>query len=113
MKNDVDFSRIFDGEKIIGVMNFNNMIPVEDSIIKVLDVRVSPNDTSADRSYKILCTKELGWIRKNQDVIIRKANKLYSMIVTGKANYGLRKRCLDFRKLEEVLDKWLRKKGSS
>ena len=28
-KNDVDFSRIFDGDKLIGVLNFNNMIIVQ------------------------------------------------------------------------------------
>ena len=35
MKNDVDFTRIFDGEKLIGVMNFNNMIPVNESVIRM------------------------------------------------------------------------------
>ena len=37
MKNDVDFSRIFDGEKLIGVLNFNNMIPVDDGVIRHLN----------------------------------------------------------------------------
>ena len=103
MKNDIDFTKIFDGDKIIGVMNYNNMIPVDESLISEVDVRIYKNDDKATRAYKRLCTKELDWIQKNQDKIVKKANKLYTMIVSGNANYGLRKRCLDFKKLESVL----------
>lgn len=31
MKNDMDFMKIMDGEKLIGTLNFNNMIPVDES----------------------------------------------------------------------------------
>lgn len=30
MKNDVDFTKIYDGDKLIGVLNFNNMIPIDE-----------------------------------------------------------------------------------
>ena len=43
MKNDVDFTRIFDGDKLIGVLNFNNMIPVDDGLIKPLNVKPGKN----------------------------------------------------------------------
>ena len=34
MKNDRDFSRMFDkGNKLIGCLNFNNMLPVDDSVL--------------------------------------------------------------------------------
>lgn len=105
MKNDVDFTRIFDGEKLIGVMNFNNMIPVNEKVIQPLNLRPDKKDSNAERAYKILCTKELDWIQKNQEAIIKKANKLYEMILTETGSYELRKRCLDFRKLEKVLSK--------
>ena len=105
MKNDVDFSRIFTGEKLIGVLNFNNMIPVDDSVIKVLNVKIEKNDSYAKKAYKILCAKELDWIQKNQDAIVRKANKLYRMIKGNAGSIGLRKRCLDYGKLEEALKK--------
>ena len=103
MKNDVDFTRIYDGDKLIGVMNFNNMVPVDDSVITSLNVKPGKNDTNAERAYKVLCAKELDWVQKNQEAIIRKANKLYKMILSGNANYNLRKRCLDFKKLEGIL----------
>ena len=82
MKNDIDFMRVFDGNKLIGVLNFNNMIPVDDSFIRILDVKVRKNDSDADKAYKILCAKELDWVQKNQDAIVKKANKLYGMIQT-------------------------------
>ena len=109
MKNDVDFTRIFDGEKLIGVMNFNNMIPVNESVIRTLDVKPGKHDNGEERAYKILCAKELDWIQKNQDAIIKKANKLYDMIVSGTANHGLARRCLDFKKLERVLSRRMEK----
>lgn len=105
MKNDVDFTRIFDGEKLIGVLNFNNMIPVEDNLIRLLDVKSGKNDSEPEKAYKNLCAKELDWVQKNQDAIVKKANKLYQMIVSDIANHGLKKRCLDFKKLETVLEK--------
>ncbi len=103
MKNDVDFSRIFDGDKLIGVLNFNNMIPVNDSLIKLLNVKINKNDSDAEKAYKRLCTKELDWIQKNQDAIVKKANKLYRLVQDEAVSYGLKKRCLDFKKLESVL----------
>ncbi len=60
--------------------------------------------------YKIMATKQLGWCQQNQDAIIKKANKLYLMIKSGKASGILRKRCCDFEKLEAVLRKWLETK---
>lgn len=51
---------------------------------------------------KRLCTKELDWIQ-NQDAIVKKANKLYRLVQDEAVSYGLKKRCLDFKKLESVL----------
>ena len=57
------------------------------------------------KAYKNLCAKELDWVQRNQPAIIKKANKLYRMITTNEANHLLRSRCVDFAKLERVLDK--------
>ena len=50
--------------------------------------------------------KELDWIRKHQDQIIAKANRLYLLITQKKALKKLADRCLNFKKLESVLEKW-------
>ena len=107
MKNDVDFTKIMDRDKLIGVLNFNNMIPVAESCITLLNLRIAGKDDTAARSYKKMATKQLDWCQRNQDAIIKKANKLYKMVQSEKASGFLKKRCCDFRKLEMVLQKWI------
>lgn len=109
-KNDVDFTRIFDGEKLISVLNFNNMIPVTDCFIKKIDLRVSKKDNPSQVNYKKLCIKEIEWCRKNQEAIVKKANKLYLLVQKPNCSSLLKKRCNDFKKLENVLEKLLQKK---
>ena len=109
-KNDVDFTRIFDGEKLISVLNFNNMIPVDDRFITKIDLKPSPKDNPAQASYKKLCIKEIEWCRKNQEAIVKKANKLYYLVQKPNCSSMLKKRCNDFKKLEKVLEKLLQKK---
>ena len=105
MKNDIDFMRIIDEDKLIGVLNFNNMIPVDGSVVQLLRITHTYKDSPAERAYKILCAKELDWIQKNQETIIKRANKVYQMITSDIASYGLKKRCNDFKRLEAVLSK--------
>ena len=45
MKNDKDFTKIYDGERLIAVLNFNEMIPVNEGVICPLDMRPRPSDT--------------------------------------------------------------------
>ncbi len=106
MKNNVDFTKIYDGDKLSGVLNFNNMIPVDENVIKVFDFRPDENDTVDVRQYKKLCAKQLDWCKKHTDHIVKKANKLYYLVTEGKGTYPeLIKRCCNFKKLEAVLEK--------
>ena len=109
-KNDVDFTRVFDGEKLISVLNFNNMIPVDNRFISKIDLKPSPKDTQAQANCKKLCIKEIEWCRKNQEAIVKKANKLYYLVQKPNCSSMLKKRCNDFKKLEKVLEKLLQKK---
>ena len=107
MKNDVDFSKIYDPHgTLIGVLNFNNMIPVRQDVIIPLDIKIHKNDSPSTVHYKKLTMNQLTFCRQNQDAIITKANKLYKMITDGKVSHLLRKRCCDFTALEQVLDKF-------
>lgn len=81
-KNDVDFSRIFDGDKLISVLNFNNMIPVDDKFISKIDLRPYQNDSIEQAKYKKLCIKEIEWCRRNQAAIRKK--KLTNYIISSK-----------------------------
>ena len=107
MKNDVDFTKILDGEKLVGVLNFNNMIPVDESCIVPLNLRIAGKDDANTRNYKKMAAKQLDWCQHNQDAIIKKANKLYMMMQCDKASGFLKRRCCDFKKLENVLQRWL------
>lgn len=54
MKNDVDFMKIMDGEKLIGVLNFNNMISVDESCTIPLNLRIVGKDDAATKRYEKL-----------------------------------------------------------
>ncbi len=107
MKNDVDFTKIYDGDKLIGVLNFNNMIPVDEPFIRPLNIKPSPSDNANTIHYKKMSVKQLTYCQRNQEAIVRKANKLYEMITSGKTSGLLKRRCYDFSKLETILKKKL------
>ena len=106
MKNDVDFMKIFDGEKLIAVLNFNQMIPVRPDVVQPFNMRPSNSDDERTKHYKKITSKQLSFCQKNQDAIVRKANRLYGLITSGKGSYDLRKRCCDFSMLESVLARY-------
>lgn len=106
MKNDVDFTKIMDGEKLLGVLNFNNMIPVDENCMSPLNIKISENDDVPTKQYKKMSEKQLAWCQHNQEAIVKKANKLYKMVQSDKASGFLKRRCCNFGKLEIVLQKW-------
>ena len=105
MKNDIDFIKIMDNDKLIGVLNLNNMIPINDCYLSPLNLHITPIDNIATKQYKKMARKQLNWCQQNQELITKRANKLYNMIKSGKANNFLKKRCCDFEKLERLLEK--------
>ena len=62
-------------------------------------------DSVSERHYKQLCIDELTWCRKNQENIVNKANVLYKLCVE-KSGYHGKIRCLDFKRLEKICDKY-------
>lgn len=106
MKPRADFDKIFDKkDKLIGVLNYNLMIPVEDAQIHKVNLKPDPNDFTSARHYKQLCIDELVWCRKNQEIIVNKANCLYNLCYS-ESGYKGKSRCLDFGKLEQICDKY-------
>lgn len=77
MKNDIDFTKIYDGNKLIGVLNFNNMIPISEQFITPLNLKLSSSDNINNIHYKKMSAKQLTFCQQNQEAISRKANKLY------------------------------------
>ena len=72
-----DFDKIIDKKgKLLGVLNYNLMIPVEDKQLVKINLKEDKRDTIAEKHYKQLCIDELKWCRKNAEIIINKANCL-------------------------------------
>lgn len=111
MKNDLDFSKMFDKKnKLIGALNFNNMIPVSENFIKPINITPNKNDSPKDKIYKELLNNQLDWCNDNVENIVKKANKLYKFVTqTPEKSRNLTRRCCNFKKLEEVLAKYIQK----
>lgn len=111
MKNREDFSRIIDSTgKIIGALNFNNMIPVTKNVIIPLNIQIHKNDDYSEQGRKKILNIQLDWCNNNREIIVRKANKLYHLVVdTPDKMRNLTRRCCDFKKLEQVLEQYMLK----
>ena len=110
MKSRADFDKIIDKRgKLIGVLNYNLMVPVTDEQIQRIDLGKMRTDTPADKHYKDLCINELTWCRRNQENIVNKANVLYSLCMEP-SDYKGKDRCLDYKKMEKICDKYNSKK---
>lgn len=95
---------------IIGILNLNNMIPVDEMVLTAIDIKIYKNDNNKIKERKILRTKELDWCQKNSDMIKSHAKRLYEIAVKyPKKNIRLVKRCCKFDVLEAVLEKWKQK----
>lgn len=100
MKERADFDKIFDRHgKLIGVLNYNLMIPVQEKHLIKINLKINPNDSQKEKYYKQLCIDEINWCRKHAEIIINKANCLYRMCIEN-SNYKGKTRSLDFKRLE-------------
>lgn len=88
----------------LGIMGFNNMIPVKKRCLVDFDI-----NAIEDEKYKALLQNQLMYCRKNKDIIYARAQKTYNKTVKGD-NAFYRKVCCDFKKLEENCDKYKIKK---
>ena len=107
MKNDKDFSKMFDKRnKLIGCLNFNNMLPVNDDALFLINMKIQSGDNMQERAYKALLNDQLDWCNDNYDAITIKAEKLYKIVTeTPEKMKNLTKRCCNFKKLEQVLER--------
>lgn len=105
MKNSMDFSKIEINNKLLGVLNFNLMIPVEEEQLQLVDTTVFKRDRDKIKYYKKLCMQELEWCQTNSEVICNKANVLYKKYLSNESFAG-RNRCLNFPRLEAECEKY-------
>ena len=95
----MDFSKIEINGKLLGVLNFNLMIPIEEAQLQLIDTTIFRRDRNSIKYYKKLCSQELEWCQENSEVMCNKANVLYKKYISNELFSG-RNRCLNFPKLE-------------
>jgi protein AbiQ len=91
MRESIKYEKIDEGK--LGLLNLSNMIPVPDKVIINFDINKDKN--------KYLYFSQLRYFKKNYKKIIKKANKLYSLVASG--NEKLKKYCCDYVLLEKKL----------
>lgn len=81
-----------DGGKL-GIMGFNNMLPVPESAMINFDIA-----QIADEQYRSLLYNQLAFCERNAQTIYGKAESVYKKETTGNPAY--KRFCCDFKKLE-------------
>ena len=100
MKNTIDFRKIAAG--LYGAINFNNMIPVTDSALILIDI-----EKIGDDKYRRLLQNQYKAIRGDTIQIQKTANLLRELLLSDDselADYEIRikERCCDIKLLEKI-----------
>lgn len=105
MNEDIDFIKINKDDRILGVLNLNNMIPIDNEnvttlrYIEIEDYREFKNDKEKSLYISFLNT-ELRLINNKIKKIKDNAIKLYNEKI-NRPNSKISKRCCDFKFLEK------------
>lgn len=115
MKNAIDLYKIQNKEKIFGVLNINNMIPIKDEYVQELEyskIEKYRNFISKDEKQKYisLLQMELKIINSKEIEIVENARKLYDLVIKYPMS-RLAKRSCDFKTLEMKVSQY--KKGEN
>lgn len=104
MKNGKDFRKINNG--VYGAINFNNMIPVLDSEVVLINIENIP-----DEKYKRLLQNQYKSIKADIEGIQRTAEKLHTLVLTDDnklSNFDklVKARCCNLGLLEDIYKKY-------
>ena len=74
MHNNIDFLKIDKGN--LGAINFNNMIPVLNNNITLLNLE---SKYLSEEEYKLLLKKQIRWLNRHNYQVFNKSKHLYNM----------------------------------
>lgn len=105
IREGMDFIKIMQDDRIIGVLNLNNMIPISDENVQVLKYKdiEKYRDFSSDKEktlYISFLSFELDLINDKMEKIKKNAIRLYNEKINNPIS-NLSKRCCNFKLLEE------------
>lgn len=103
MRNTVDFFRLDEGN--LGAINFNNMLPVKDNNVIVLDLNKACS-TSKEKQYQKLLKGQIYFLNRHKSKIYRMSRNLYSSYIDGTLNDKIMERCCNFPLLEEKCNEY-------
>ena len=98
LKNTIDILKINQGE--YGVINFNNMIPINESNYIEFDLNKIPKDKKEMLRINLL-KNQLRWLTSNKKEVINKSKLLYDLYTKNKLPQNVKDRCCNFILLEE------------
>ena len=98
MKDNIDFIKINNGN--LGVVNFNNMIPVTSNNYEEIDLNKKANSI-AELKRQNLLKYQLVWLNQNKYKVNAKALRLYKNYKNNLLGYKVKIRCCNFILLEE------------
>ena len=84
----------------LGLLGFNNMIPIPDSALVEFDINAEP-----DPKYAELLRRQVAFINRNKATVLGHASSTYFHVVNKKTEFLL-KICCDFAKLEKACDRY-------
>lgn len=99
MKNAIDFMKLDDGK--LGIVNFNNMIPVKETNIEMLNI-----DDYKVNKYSNLLRLQLFYLNRNYFKLYRHSTLLYEKYISKKLVKVIYDRCCDFKLLEEKCEEY-------
>lgn len=106
MKTQIDFIKIDNGR--LGVVNFNNMIPVNSNNYELFDLDAHLNSKSEINRQNLL-KSQLFILNRDIESIIKKAVSLYNKYKENKLPENIKIRCCNFVLLEEVSKDYISK----
>ena len=108
MRDKIDFKRIIYEGNLIGVLNFNLMIPVEEEQLRRIDTKIRKHDNEDTKKKKELLIKELKWCNEHSRDLINTAKVLYEKYISGES-FSAREQCLDFIRMEQECSRYNKK----
>ena len=103
MKNKLDFLKIDDGK--LGAINFNNMLPVNDKNVILLDLNAKFDSVEKQQYYKLL-KKQIFWLNRNSDKLYSQSKELYLKYLDNTLAPSIFARCCDFKLLETKCEEY-------
>ena len=115
MNENTDFVKITDGNKILSAINLNNMIPIFESDITMLNYGELSRyflfkDKTSELKYISLLRREIFFINNRSRDLLERAKSLYE-IKYNTPYTSMARRCCDFNLLEEKCIEYNRTKA--